>query len=356
MNLYYTQLLRIILIIMVIIIHTTYVGQKNFSEHLSLLSLDFFYVFLNQFSRFSVPLFVMISGYGLASKYSKEQIDIKEFYKARFLKIGIPFVVWTIIFFLIKEEFRIDLEFIQKLFYYFTITGVDYHFYFFIIILQCYLVFPILIKKNSKFLLAILFLLQIYNYFPTDRIVTFLGFSYISFPSTFIFSWLFYFYSGIFIKKNEIIIVSKFQKYILYFIFIFFLGLLWMVLEYLYFSYNKIPFYYFDHFHRYSVLIYSLSFFNIYFLCAKFLENKTKSIEVINRLGNVTFSVYIFHTTLLRILDIYIMEYILLKTIVLIIILFLFFYYIKIYIENLIIKNNNKYIIFIKLIKLIIGI
>ena len=159
---------------------------------------------------------MLLSGYGLASKYHQKEINLKEFYLQRFSKIGIPFLFWTIIFVLIRNSFNIVSKFFHELIYYLFITGVDYHLYFFIIILQCYLVFPFIFKINNKKFLLILFILQLYNYSPTDKILEFFGISYIIFPSTFLFSWLFYFYLGIFIKQNEEkfkISLSKYQFY-----------------------------------------------------------------------------------------------------------------------------------------------
>jgi len=128
---------------------------------------------------------VLLSGYGLASKYHQKEINLKEFYLQRFSKIGIPFLFWTIIFVLIRNSFNIVSKFFHELIYYLFITGVDYHLYFFIIILQCYVLFPFIIKINNKIFLLILFILQLYNYSPTDKIISFFGISFYMFPSTF---------------------------------------------------------------------------------------------------------------------------------------------------------------------------
>ena len=133
-------------------------------------------------------------------------------------------------------------------FYYYSAMLSSVSFYYFI-------------KINNKIFLLILFILQLYNYSPTDKIFGFLGVSYIIFPSTFLFSWLFYFYLGIFLKQNEEKFKLFLAKYQFLLVFILLISFIMMVYEYLYYSFNRVPFYNYDHFHRYSVLFYAVSFF-----------------------------------------------------------------------------------------------
>ncbi len=349
MDITFSNVLRILAIISVLIIHATYAAQEEFSKSLNLLSSDFIFVLLNQLARFSVPIFVILSGYGLASKYKKQkEIDLKEFYLNRFFKIGIPFLFWTILLLLIQVQFKIDLEFFKKLIYYLTITGVDYHFYFFIIIIQCYIVFPILFKFNNKYLLTILLILQLFNYSPSDKIFYFFGVNYLIFPSTFILSWLFYFYFGIYISKNE----SNFKNFVknhnikLYIILL--VSFIFIILEYILKSYEKNPFYYFDHFHRYSVFIYSITFFLIFYKFSQ--DSNIKFTNTISDLASITFAVYIFHTQILRVLDIYFYKMIFIKTLLLIIISFGIFFIINLFFQNKSIQKYNKLVHSMKLI------
>lgn len=351
MDITFSNLLRILAIISVLIIHATYAAQVEFSKSLNLLSSDFIFVLLNQLARFSVPIFVILSGYGLTSKYKKQkEIDLREFYLNRFFKIGIPFLFWTIILLLIQVQFKIDLEFFKKLIYYLTVTGVDYHFYFFIIIIQCYILFPVLFKFNNKYLLIVLLMLQLFNYSPTDKIFYILGLNYYVLPSTFVLSWLFYFYFGIFISKNERFFADIVNKYNLLLYIILLISFIIIILEYLLYSYKHLPFYYFDHFHRYSVFGYSITFLLIYY---KLSQNfNIKFTNIISNIASITFAVYIFHTQILRLLDIYFYHMIFIKTLLLIIISFSIFYLINILFQN---KKVQRFEKIITIIKLIIG-
>jgi surface polysaccharide O-acyltransferase-like enzyme len=347
MEIQHTNLLRIISIIAVLVIHSTYVAQKNFSIHLNLFSIDMVYVLLNQFCRFSVPVFIILSGYGLTSKYHNQKLEIKEFYKKRFLKIAFPFIFWTIVLLLFRKKFSFDISFIKDLIYFLTITGIDYHFYFFIIILQCYIFFPILFKINHISLLIVLLILQLLTYSPTDKLIGLLGLPYPSLPSTFIFSWLFYFYFGIYLKKNEEKIYLFLKRSIFLLNILLISTLLIIFYEYIHFSFRNLPFSYFDHFHRYSVLFYSLSFYLIYYYAINKIS--VNYLNNIQQLSSITFSVYIFHTQILRLLDLFLFEFIFLKTLILIIFSFGLFYLISNFI-NYITKYNNikNYINYLK--------
>lgn len=343
MDLNISNFLRVVSILAVLLIHSTYPAQEKFSTHLNWKSIDFLYVLINQFARFSVPVFIILSGYGLATKYS-ENLHIKEFYFKRFMRIGIPFVFWTVFLLLIGENFIINLEFFKKLFFYLTITGIDYHFYFMIIILQCYIFFPLLVRINNIFLLILLLLLQLYNYSPTDLIFTYIGIPYFSFPSTFLFSWLFYFYLGIFTKKNEDKFLNK--KGLKLEIFLLLCLVITAVIvnfEYIYKSFSSRYFSFYDHFHRYSVLLYSVSVFFFFYFFDLYKFFKENHFESINKLSEVSFAVYLFHTWILRVLDSYLYLHVGLKSIALIFISFLIFIGIQKILQSLL-KNQSKWI------------
>lgn len=349
-----SNFLRLISIIAVLIIHSTHYSQVQFSKNLDFYSSDFFYVILNQISRFSVPVFIILSGYGLTVRYS-EKINIHEFYQRRFIRIGIPFLFWTFAILLFQQKFNLDFDFFKKFIYYLTITGVDYHLYFLIIILQCYMIFPLLVQINSFFVLLFLFIFQIYNYSPTDLFFYFFNYKYFAFHSTFLFSWLFYFYFGIYLRKNEKKIKEFLQsKKIKISISILLLISMFIVnFEYFYKSFFNSEFYLFDHFHRYSVFFYSVFFFLFYFAISPILNYSQKIILGINNLAEVSFSVYLFHTWILRVLDLYIASYVGIKTLFLILVSFFLFFLIKKFINFLESKINFS---FIKIIKILLGI
>ncbi|MCS7205984.1 MAG: acyltransferase [Leptospiraceae bacterium] len=343
MNITKTNLLRIISIIAVLIIHATHTAQKHYSEHLQIFSWDFFYVLINQIARFCVPVFVILSGYGLYARYGDSSISfsIKEFYKRRTIRIVLPFLFWTLVILLWQSKNGFH-DFLSKLIYYLTITGIDYHFYFFIIIIQMYILFPLLRKVHSHWLLILLLVFQLSTYSPSYDIYRMLGFSYPIFPSTFFGSWLFYFYLGIYLRQNQdkIIKTIDFKKKIILIIFAI-ISFSWIIGEYIQKSESKIEFFHFDHFHRYSVLIYSVSVF-LLFYSAQIDSWLHKYKAPIDLLASLSFGVYIFHTWILRILDVYIYEFVLIKTILLIVFSFSFMYIVMKLFDHLE-KNMTSY-------------
>lgn len=70
------QLLRGIAIIAVIMIHTVS-GEKA--------------ILIRPFLNFSVALFIFLSGY--LTNFS-QGIPIKEFYKKRLIRVGVPYIIW----------------------------------------------------------------------------------------------------------------------------------------------------------------------------------------------------------------------------------------------------------------------
>jgi len=127
---------------------------------------------LNQLLRFSVPLFVALSGYTLAIRYPSSQLSLRHFYRRRFERIVPLYLLWfmvhALIFTLIpswggnpfhwnSSQF-IDLLFLGK---------IDYHLYFIPLIFQFYLLYPVCIKFLKRWPAAFLtlsFLVQLLTF------------------------------------------------------------------------------------------------------------------------------------------------------------------------------------------------
>lgn len=148
------DLLRALSTIAVILIHVTGIilyntSNKGLTYNISLI--------LNQLSRFSVPAFIFLSGFGLALSYKKESKYL--YYLIHRLKKIIPdYLVWCIIYiFLIENP---NLSYSDKIHNIFDGT-LCYHFYFVPIIIILYLIFPIFYKFfKTKFALFITFFLN----------------------------------------------------------------------------------------------------------------------------------------------------------------------------------------------------
>lgn len=160
------DILKALAISAVIFIHVisgslAYLAKDTFSFNLT--------VVFDQFFRFSVPLFVALSGYTLAMRYKDQQINLLEFFKKRVLRILPWYFFWTlVIYFSLKfyfNEITVRLYPWWKIFFF---GKADYHLYFVPMIFQLYLLFPVLLflfKKLRWILLVVLLILQIAFYY-----------------------------------------------------------------------------------------------------------------------------------------------------------------------------------------------
>lgn len=195
----FVQYLKGLAILGVIMIHVT----AGFTNINSFNSTSFVLIFLNQVSRFAVPLFVIISGLVLSRKYFYN-FNIKYFYYKRLKKIIPLYLLFSIIYLLFKVLYGLD----------FTVTDIiirlltgeaEYHLWFIPLIIQLYLLYPILIHIYQKFdeilivntLLFLSLLMQCgYQFIVSDLDLPSI------FKSGFFLSYLFYFYIGIHIGRN----------------------------------------------------------------------------------------------------------------------------------------------------------
>ncbi|WP_434578077.1 acyltransferase [Thermoanaerobacterium thermosaccharolyticum] len=166
------DVLKGISIIAVLIIHTTGIAVSDLDK--SSLSYIVFAV-LNRFSQFAVPAFIFASSMLLMYNYGDSN-DWKLFYKKRFKNVLLPYIVWTMIYgiylYVIYNEPLKSILTVENLF----LGGMFYHLYFIVIIVQLYLLFPILlyiyklISKNTYTVVLSIVLFQmidviVYRYF-----------------------------------------------------------------------------------------------------------------------------------------------------------------------------------------------
>lgn len=145
---YAIDFIRLVAILGVVVIHTT----TAFNDRVALFSLDFYFLhFINQASRFAVPLFFLISGFLLASRY----LEIKNpiiFYKKRLYKILIPYVTWSLIYYFIIFPNSLN-SLLSKKFANSLLTGdSSYQLYFIPAIIILYLLFPLIVYFKKVFL------------------------------------------------------------------------------------------------------------------------------------------------------------------------------------------------------------
>ncbi len=110
------------------------------------------YIFFDQVLRFSVPLFIALSGYALTKRYG-QKIEISKFYTRRILRIVPLYLLWSIglwLLFNYVPEWFSTIETIP--FWKVVLLGRgDYHLYFVPVIFQLYLLFPFVLKLLPRF-------------------------------------------------------------------------------------------------------------------------------------------------------------------------------------------------------------
>ncbi|WP_010246283.1 acyltransferase [Acetivibrio cellulolyticus] len=203
--------IRVFAALSVIAIHITsvYVYQNKYA------------LFINQFSRYSVPLFILLSGLLLYLSHKGKELKIMNFYQKRLNKVFIPFVFWTLFYLLLSNfnAIKTGQATIQSFLILFT-KGLIYgnghaHLYFITIIVQLYLLYPALnymINKWERLTLCISLLIT--SIYQTGIYLSMLG--KIKLPWSplpyyeFVPTWLFFFIFGMFVAKN----ISKFTDFI----------------------------------------------------------------------------------------------------------------------------------------------
>ncbi|MBM7600171.1 surface polysaccharide O-acyltransferase-like enzyme [Virgibacillus halotolerans] len=162
--------------------------------------------FFNQISRYGTPAFAIISGFLLYNQVVKRGFKFNYFFKSRINKVIIPFLVWSVIYLLLKWSYN-KFEFPNftsadevKDFIYFFFTGKsNYHLYFIAIVVQFYLLFPVLqfFKSKKNLILFTLVAFFINYFFVTNTINIGHGFfnKFIN-ERVFFFHWAYYFFLG----------------------------------------------------------------------------------------------------------------------------------------------------------------
>lgn len=110
----------------------------------------------------AVPVFIMLSGATLL-KY-KERYDTKTFFKKRFIKVLIPWIIWSGIVYITKNRNLNLIQFIKDFFY----CRIESIYWFFPLILFLYCLIPILSiltekKEYRKILKAIVIFQFVFN-------------------------------------------------------------------------------------------------------------------------------------------------------------------------------------------------
>jgi len=271
-------------------------------------SLTFFYIIVDVFSHFAVPAFIFISGFVLYNKYYTN-IEIKKFYINRLNSI-IPQYLTISTFYMIALFYgakiigrSIDWSFSSILYRYVT-GGAFYHLWFFVLLIQIYILYPYILKIYDYFqskheiqlLLTITFILGIvYNSFidmtlPIGKITLFSGY-------------IFYFVFGMFTRNNYDMIKSiPFRRGFAFFSsIILFLGTFLLTINYFNthfsdgsFSSSSIV--------KLSLNSISILYYTVIIIIGLYLSTSLSNLsqfKIIDKIGSYSFSIYLVHAIIL---------------------------------------------------------
>ncbi len=239
----YFDFLKGVAVVGVILIHISYLSLDFFKEANTLFIFE-----LNNLTRFAIPFFLILSGILSTLKYEKK-MDLGRYYWSKFLKIYLPFVFFTILaIYLHNKDIHNLLEYL--------INGrVLTPYYFIILILQFYILFPFLkYFKDSKIFLIFSFLISLSFFLLNINFIS----TVIIFPK-----FLFFFVYGMY-YRNYFVNYKKDKSSAKPWLFIIFIYLLISVLLPAHY-YNFRPFF-------------GLAVFNLLFVCKD---------SIIKKLGNV---------------------------------------------------------------------
>lgn len=286
----YISILNVLACIGVVILHTFETGYTSDANFV-------FEVLIRAIAYCAVPVFFMITGATLIDY--RERYDTKTFFKKRLLKVIIPFIIWSIIYFIInffKGKFSInDLSF-KFVFEYFFLVKTNPIFWFFVVIIGIYLAILVISlipqETRRKAFLYIIIITFVFNQFLPDLLYHLnLNYNYdLKFPLTYS-GWISFIFIGYYIDKYEIV---KKHRVIIYVLGI--IGFLTMVVPTIFISYHKNESCsWFDEYYDAPCVLYSASVF--LFFKSKINNNQivTKIMPFFNFVAPTTLGIYVLH-------------------------------------------------------------
>jgi len=114
-------------------------------------------MFMNLFFNSGTQVFMMISGFVLFYNYrAPEEFNPSKFYKSKAIYLIIPYVIWSVAYFLFKVvgyNMPLESNWLSTLVNNILLGGSFSHLYYIFLIVQFYMIFPLLIKYLSKIMM-----------------------------------------------------------------------------------------------------------------------------------------------------------------------------------------------------------
>ena len=268
------------------------------------------FISIDQFFRFSVPLFVFISGYTLYSKYARSFKHWK-FYLRRVARVLPWYFVWSLIIY-IYINFTVKPGFVNYPTWKLIFLGkVDYHLYFVSMIFQLYLLFPVLLwlykKFRSNFVIGLfVFEAILYLIFTLDgqKIIQLPWRFYEQQQYLFFGTWVFYFVLGFVLPEKSLVIAKlNLKPKKLIFLFVTLAILVYSIYDSLHLISTTADTNVATRSTRISVLLYSTSFVvSALVYSDQLLKMKKYVLKTLLYFANISYLVYLIHALVMRIL------------------------------------------------------
>lgn len=279
----YWQLIRGICIILVILIHTLYPTDN--------ILINYGNIVIRKIINFVVATFIFMAGY-----FTNAEI-IKDFYKKKIFRLLPALLIWNFIYTLVwaVSNKPTILTAMKSL----IISSNSGHLYYIYVLIQLFVIAPLLIKfirkyKKRKIVFIPLLITPIYN-----TLLTYINIKYVTtipLYQYYIFGWFSYYYFGL-LAKEKIIKNGIFTKKE---IFNLLTALSLSIVE-------GIIIY--SCFNNYDIAISQLGIINFFYsilICKIFYSISTKKIkanEILVKLGDYSFGIYLSHILVLRIVS-----------------------------------------------------
>ncbi|MDV2480440.1 acyltransferase [Methanoculleus sp. Wushi-C6] len=169
-------------------------------------------VFVYIAAHFAVPVFIVISGWVLAARYAGEY-SIREFYRRRAKTILIPYLFFSALYLMVTVEGAFGFAGVpspERVAEALLLGTAAYHLWFFVLIIQLYLLFPLIVRGYDFFdrggaalylLLSLLFLQVLWNA-GAHLLGAFAGTEWYTVLIRLFVSHLFYFVLGIHVARH----------------------------------------------------------------------------------------------------------------------------------------------------------
>lgn len=278
------KLMNVVLCLSVVMIHLTASPLGTLRKD----SIWFFVIFLiNKGLCFCVPAFLFLSGFKLYQKYQGEKINLKTFWYGRIKKIVVPYIIAFLVYFLYYFlKSWINLKELPQYFFLGTLVA---HFYYIVIAIQAYFIFPWIQKGFRKWdkLLLIVSLLST---------ILFQNFIYFPYSDRAIVSYLFYFVLGMFLAKYPQWIQKFKKEYCMVFGIIAVLHILFSYLSIIgKMQYRGAP--------LINIIYVIFAILVLYNSCAWITKKIKKEKILLERINQNSYLIYLYHILLLQILQ-----------------------------------------------------